>query len=806
MIEVSRPMDGFANDQEENMVVSVVDEVEAEKTMVQCDEPQHIEEECREPSTSSNSPPIDPSNTESNEGSSRSSAVRDSPRIQLSPESPCTSTSFSLVSSNRRSASPNSENEGALKLPSVDNSAGLSPTSTSSSFASSTQIDGQLQVGLDESPIGANASRKMSQAAIEKRHICEVCGKAFPYLSILDSHRRCHTGERPFSCHYCDKSFSQKATLQVHERTHTGERPYKCKFCPKTFAQYGTKTVHEKSSHLGVRNYKCPICAKCLSSPSALYTHKKTHGDKIFACPHCPKTFTLKNYLKLHVRQVHQQNDRRHVCRFCEKSFSYAGSLQVHLRTHTGERPYSCRYCQKAFASQGNLQSHEKIHTADRAYSCSKCNRSFIQKSQLTSHEATHLDAASMLLSAETLNAQLSSLTAQNSPPPALQDATQPKANNFVCKICGRSYAYASSLYVHVRLHTGDKPFKCEYCDRAFTSQGNLVVHLRSHTQERPYGCEGCGKCYSQKVGLKIHQEQCQTYLNRRGSVVTANESDSSPSLVDEDYIVVDEDKEPNFFLNAPVKPQPIQANNQMFSPPTNSQRESFSSDVFFPGTPLLSPTVMPGQQPSSMSQIPFGQDQQNFNLDLLARLATSLSNGPKFPLIDNLPTAQLPPVIPPQTTSSSLDVLSRQNELLFSSAALTNPTSTASANNNNYKESLNNLLMEQQLLQNLQKLQQLLQPTTPTTPLQSPLFGGLLNLPLPPQAAQPASIPTSATSMDLLSQLQMGSNMNGLLQSVLPAQQPMTPTSNLSASLAAALSDLARQQQPPALSQMFMN
>lgn len=48
--------------------------------------------------------------------------------------------------------------------------------------------------------------------------------------------------------------------------------------------------------------YRTPF--QCLSSPSALYTHKKTHGEKVFRCQFCTKTFTLKNYLKLHVRQV----------------------------------------------------------------------------------------------------------------------------------------------------------------------------------------------------------------------------------------------------------------------------------------------------------------------------------------------------------------------------------------------------------------------------------------------------------------------------------------------------------------------
>ncbi|VDM57850.1 unnamed protein product [Angiostrongylus costaricensis] len=347
------------------------------------------------------------------------------------------------------------------------------------------------------------------------------CSEGFPYHSILESHKRCHTGEKPFNCHFCEKKFAQKATLQVHERTHTGERPYKCRYCEKTFAQYGTKTVHEKSAHLGIRNYKCPKCDKCLSSPSALYTHKKTHGEKTFQCEFCPKTFTLKNYLKLHVKQVHEQNERKHVCRFCGKSFAYAGSLQVHVRTHTGERPYQCSYCPKAFASQGNLQSHERTHTGERPYSCSACGRSFIQKSQLIAHEATHASSMAITLPKEDVQ--------------VVDDVALDKKTNAVavtghyhCKFCGKRYAYASSLY-------------CDLCfvgvssaiSRSLTKETCKFINECTPAKDRRYTCNTCGKSYAQKVGLNIHLEQCEAHLANRQSescVKVDTDLDSSDS------------------------------------------------------------------------------------------------------------------------------------------------------------------------------------------------------------------------------------------------------------------------------------
>lgn len=55
------------------------------------------------------------------------------------------------------------------------------------------------------------------------------------------------------------------------------------------------------------------------------------------------------------------------------------------------------------------------------------------------------------------------------------------------CRYCGKVFGSDSALQIHIRSHTGERPFKCNVCGSRFTTKGNLKVHFQRHTSKFPH-------------------------------------------------------------------------------------------------------------------------------------------------------------------------------------------------------------------------------------------------------------------------------------------------------------------------------
>lgn len=185
---------------------------------------------------------------------------------------------------------------------------------------------------------------------------CKICSRNFSDRKKLFAHTKYahpmgnNEPRESSMCPYCGKSYKY---LPFHiYKVHSG-REIKCDMCDYTTSLLCYMTKHKKQVHEGFTT-TCEDCGKIVKQLS----HHKQRGcparrkAERLQCPHCDKTFALRDGLTRHIRVIHM-NKKDKACPQCDYRTSEGFNLRIHIaRVHEGKTfKAECPYCSKSVVS-----------------------------------------------------------------------------------------------------------------------------------------------------------------------------------------------------------------------------------------------------------------------------------------------------------------------------------------------------------------------------------------------------------------------------------------------------------------------